>query len=151
MIGCPKGGGILAEDTALPGTYTIYPKHQLIVLSFDGVFAPTEAEQITKAYISDPDFDPSYEQIIDLTGVTEIDAKFREMDGFVNNTATHVQELKRKRCVLIAVSNVVYGMARMYQQLATDKFPYEVIIVRSEHSALAELDIAGASLLDLNI
>ncbi len=134
----------------MPGTYKIYPNHQLVILRFVGVFAPANAEAITKAYMSDPEFDPFYEQIIDLSGVKDVDGKFLEMDGFVKNTANRVKSVKRKRCVLIAVFNVVFGMARMYQQLGTDKFPYEVLVVRSEREALAELDIAGSSLSQLD-
>ncbi len=134
----------------MPASYAIYPKYRLVVLSFGGAFSPKLAKEITQAYLADPLFENGYEQIIDLSGVTEVDARFSEMTGFVNDTANRVQTVKRNRCVLIALSEVVYGMSRMYQQLATDKFPYDVLVARSEQEALAELGIAATGLRDLN-
>ncbi|WP_299921429.1 hypothetical protein [uncultured Pelagimonas sp.] len=133
----------------MSANYAIYPQHRLIVLTFTGVFAPETAEKTTKAYLADPLFENGYEQIIDLSGVTEVDAKFKEMSGFVDNTANRVKTIKRSRCVLVATSEVVYGMARMYQQLGADKFPYDVLVVRSEKDALKTFGIAATHLSDL--
>jgi hypothetical protein len=64
-----------------------------------------------------PDFKPEFDQLVDVTGVTTVDATYEDM--------RRVAELNpfapSARRAIVGSSDFVYGMARMYETLTADR------------------------------
>ena len=56
----------------LPISYHIDPRQQLVVSHLSGVVTNDEVQIHNTSLRTDPQFDPDYRQLIDLTGITEI-------------------------------------------------------------------------------
>jgi hypothetical protein len=59
---------------------------------------------------NDPHFDPSYRQIVDLTGITEI----KVSTVTINETSLNQIFNPGTRRAMVATSDATFGMARMY-------------------------------------
>ncbi len=89
---------------------------------------------------ADPRFEPTFRQLIDFTAVTDISV-----------STTTIHQMARlspfrpgARRVLVAGSDVIYGMARMFQMLR-EPVADEIHIVRSILPALEWLELADVS------
>jgi hypothetical protein len=130
----------------MPATYAFYPKHNLVVLSFSGAYTSEAALGIVERYTKDPKFRPTFELIIDLSDAEDSEVAYKEMQMVVDKVSPKLQQMDRNLCVIIATTDLFYGVARMYQTLINDQLPYPIEVVRSARKALARFDIDGDSL-----
>ncbi|MFZ0213716.1 MAG: hypothetical protein WBE20_04740 [Candidatus Acidiferrales bacterium] len=95
----------------MPAGYTI-DKDRRVVMSFgSGVLTKADLLAHRRKLLSDTDFDPSFSQIMDFTGVTEVDveaADIREM------ATDHVFSPSSRRAI-IAGTIAIYGLARLFE------------------------------------
>jgi len=123
----------------MPGAYTIDLARSLVLSRGWGVLTDRELLAHVRALTADPRFARHFRQLADLRDVTE-----------VQFTASTIREMVRlnpfgagARRALVVTSDVVFGMARMYQILR-DESPDELRIFRKVDDALQWLGIADA-------
>lgn len=68
------------------------------------------------------------------------------MQMVVDSISPKLQHMERNLCVIIATTDLFYGVARMYQTLINDQLPYPIEVVRSARNALSRFNIEGDSL-----
>lgn len=126
--------------------YRFHKQHKLLIVTCLGHYSPREAQQTVAAYLLDPDFDPDHNMIIDLSKATGTDAGYQEMQELAKRITPQMSHISRNRCVIIAGNDLIYGMARMYQQLTEGRLPYPIEIVRTEKACLELLGIEAPNL-----
>ena len=123
----------------MPCGYTIDLARSLVLSRGWGVVTDRDFLAHVRALTANPRFARGFRQLVDLRDVTDIQV-----------TASTVREMVRlnpfgasaQRAVVVT-SDVVFGMARMYQILS-DESPDELQIFRKMDDALRWLGIAGA-------
>jgi hypothetical protein len=121
----------------MPGAYTIHLPRRLVLSRAWGIVTGEDLVAHASHLSADPRFEPTFSQIIDFTGVVDI---------AVSTTTIH--QLARlspfgrgARRVFVAGSDVIYGMARMFQMLR-EPVADEVHIVRAMDPALQWLGLS---------
>ena len=94
----------------MPISYHIDPRQQLVVSHLSGVVTNDEVQVHNSTLPTDPRFDPSYRQLIDLTGITEI----RVTTETVTTAAQNQYFTPGTRRAFVATSEAAFGMARMF-------------------------------------
>lgn len=120
----------------MPGAYTIDPARSLVLSRGWGVLTSAELLRHVRSLAADPRFKSHFRQLADLREVTEIRvtaAAIREVAG-LNPFGSGA------RRALAVGSDVVFGMARMYQIL-TDQSPDEFEVFRDLDRALEWLGV----------
>lgn len=115
------------------------------MFAFQGHYTAQECLETIGTYLQDPQYDPNFELVLDLIEAESTDSTFVEMETLVRQIAAKVPDSDRNICVVIAATDLLYGAARMYQQLMEDKVSYPIKIVRNRADALALLGLTGAS------
>ncbi len=123
--------------------YKFYPHHRITVFEFSGDFTTDECLETLKCYLLDPQYDPDYELVLDMTNADSTDSTFSQMEKLVHQITSSIPKSNRSICVLIAISDLLFGAARMYQLLMEDKVTYPIKIARSRAEALTMLGIDG--------
>jgi hypothetical protein len=94
----------------MPVTYEIDRNRHLVTTRLWGPVTDDEVYEHNEKLRSDPEFDPSYRQIADMTGVTEIAVS----TSMINETAQDQFFTPGTPRAFIASDDGVFGMARMY-------------------------------------
>lgn len=79
-----------------------------------GVFSERDVFESQPRVRADPAFDPSFNQLVDLTDATELDFNYRTMSA-VATTSIFSRGVRR---AIVARTPVQYGVARMFQALS---------------------------------
>ncbi len=115
----------------MPGSYTILPESRFVLSRSWGVLTQALLLAHSRALAGDPRFQPSFAQLSDLREVTDITV-----------TAPGVREAAEaspfgagSRRALVASSDFIFGMARMYE-LFRENATGEVMVFRDVHEAL---------------
>ena len=110
---------------------TIDMSKRLVVSTFSGEVDDAELVNHVSAIRSHPDFDPSFSEIIDFSGITggKISTSavetMSQRPSIYNSTSMHV---------IIAPQDFMFGLARMSQVLAEKTKP-NVLVVRTIEEA----------------
>ena len=104
----------------MPCSYVIDKERRLVInTGWDRLtFAEMKAQQ--EELSSDPDFDPTFNQLVDVTGVTVLDLSIEEAKQIAKRG---IYSPASRRAVL-ASSEAVFGMARLmdaYHSMATGR------------------------------
>jgi len=94
----------------VPITYDIDKQQRLVVSRLWDVVTNDEVDDHNRTLRTDPDFDPSYRQLIDLSGITEI----RITTPKVTATAQDQYFTPGTRRAFFAPEDVAFGLARMF-------------------------------------
>ena len=94
----------------MPAKYTIDPQQRLVTSVLWGAVSEDEVHDHNVRLRADPLFDPSYRQIADMSGITEI----RVGSGMINQTSHDNFFRPGARRAFVAESDAVFGMARMF-------------------------------------
>lgn len=118
--------------------YRIDKVRKLVLSTATGLLTQRDITEHRRALLRDPDFVPSFKQIFDFRGVTDSEL-----------TSTDIRERAESklfgdgsRRALVASSDLVFGMARMYQLLAADENSDEIRVFREMSDAVRWLDLA---------
>jgi len=104
----------------MPCGYAIYKRHQVVITKvWDRVTFP-EIRAHQEQFVSDPDFDPAFNLLIDASGITTLDittdeAKTIASQGLFSSTS---------RRAFLASSPAIFGMGRLlgaYHAMATKR------------------------------
>lgn len=111
---------------------------RLVISCGWGVLSGDDLLVHCRALRADPLFRPSFSQLIDLRGVTELAARAPAIRAVAGENPFGSGA---RRAILVS-SDVAFGMARMYQ-LLTDETSDESQVFRDQDLALAWLGLAG--------
>jgi hypothetical protein len=113
--------------------YEIDKERRLITSTASGVITLPEIWAHQEKLDKDPDFDPSFAQLLDVTQVTKL--KLSSED--VRRVAESNTLSSNPRLAIVATSSLVYGMARMFQIFREMKGEEKTRVFRDRDEALA--------------
>ena len=118
------------EERELPGTYEIDPQRRLVISRFWGAVTDTEVFEHNEKLRTDPRFDATYQQLVDMSGVTGI----RVSTGTINETSLDQFFEPGTRRAFVATNDAVFGMARMFA-LRAESVGQTIQVFRNEEGA----------------
>ena len=123
----------------MPGGYIIHSARSLVLSRAWDVLTGADLIRHARILAADPGFQPHFSQLCDMRDVTEIRA---DAAGIRELAALNPFGAGSRRALVVA-SDVVFGMARMYQIL-TEPSPDEFELFRDFDKALDWLGVADA-------
>lgn len=97
----------------MPAYFKIDKEHRLVMSTISGVFTMAEALAHRENLRKHPDFDPSFSQLVDFTQVARLELKREDMQGLAQASIFSSDS----RRAFVTSSDVVFGMARMFEAL----------------------------------
>jgi hypothetical protein len=95
----------------MPLSFVIDKQRKLVVSTASGLVTYSEIAAHQVQLKNDPDFDPTFDQLVDATGVTKISVKVEE----IQTVARQRLFAAGSRQAFATSSDFVYGMARMFE------------------------------------
>jgi hypothetical protein len=120
----------------MPVTYAIDPVKRLVVSQISDPATENEVHEHNRRLRTDPLFDPSYQQLADMTGVTQLLVS----TVTVRETALDSFFAPGVRRAFVATSDGTFGMARMFA-LHAESLGQVVEVFRDRGEAEAWLGI----------
>ena len=114
----------------MPAAYEIDPRRRLVTRRLWGALTDTEVYDHNRQLRADPTFDPTFVQLTDLTGVTEIAVT----TGMINDTSLDQFFEPGTRRAIVATDDGVFGMARMFA-LRAESVGQTIQVFREEDKA----------------
>jgi hypothetical protein len=98
------------REDALPATYLIDVERKLVISHAWGAVTDDDVREHARMLRSDPLFDPTYRQLVDMSGITEdlVDTNTKQESSRDQLFAPGV------RRAWVASADYTFGMARMY-------------------------------------
>jgi hypothetical protein len=124
----------------MPSAYVIDSSRRLVLSRSWGVVTGEDVLTLIQATVTDPHFHPDFSQLVDMRAVTEVEVT----TDFVRLFVAKSNFGAGSRRALVAGSDVVYGMARIYGTLL-DGRPGEFRIFRDLQPALEWLGFSDES------
>ncbi len=116
----------------MPAYFKIDKERRLVMSSAAGVFTGDEALAHQEKLLKDPDFDPSFSQFWDLTHITKWEITTADMRRLAQRNL--FSSNSRRACV--AISDVAFGYARMFEMLRENAGETGIEIFRDLDGAL---------------
>lgn len=124
----------------MPFTYVIDKARRLVVSTGLGCVTFEEIREHQRRLTSDPDFDPQFDQLIDMTGTSRLDLTVDQ----VKIAASQKIFSSTSRRALVATDPAIFGVGRMletYYTMASGNERARVLYDKSE--ALKWLGVKG--------
>jgi len=113
----------------------------MIVVTVEGVVSDGDPEKHLRVLLTDPEYSPEFAVLGDARGVEEVRVTSAGIESLMKFTRD--RQFHGRRLGLVATSEVVYGLARMYQIQREDS-SYEVAVFRGIEEASAWIASGGA-------
>ncbi len=129
----------------MPIAFRVDHERRVVVAVAHGVLTLQEMFQYQRDLAAQPGIEGYYE-LVDMTPVTDVGAspatQFRGLAGFA---ATTDQPGRRSRFAIVAPTDLLFGLGRMYQAYRASEpgSTKEVGVFRTQEEACAFLDIRG--------
>ena len=125
----------------MPAFYKIDRENRLVMSSASGAVTIADALAHDEKLVHDPDFDPSFSQLLDLSHISKIEV-----------TTEHIRTLAQRSCFspnsrrafLVATDNA-YGIARMFEVLRESAGDTGIEVFRTLDEALEWVLVRRAS------
>ncbi|HKR08075.1 MAG TPA: hypothetical protein VJS39_02700 [Gemmatimonadaceae bacterium] len=98
----------------MPATYEIDSQRRLVTSRLWGRVTDNDVAEHNEKLRNDPRFDPTYHQLTDLSGITEIGVS----TSTVNAASIDQYFAPGTRRAFVATTDAVFGMARMFAMRA---------------------------------
>ena len=121
----------------MPVAYEIDKERRLVVCTATGF---CDILQLRQQLANDGDFDPSFSQLVDATGVTETDITPSQ----IRILAVSSPFLHTSRRALVAQSQLNFGLSRVYEIVRSLKGDGQICVFRDRAAALEWLLMTGA-------
>ncbi len=95
----------------MPATYVIDLARRLVISTGTGTVNDGDFRMHHQQLRHDPDFDPTFDQLTDFTGVTKVDVTTETVRVIASD---HIFSERSRRAV-VAPTSQVFGLARMFQ------------------------------------
>lgn len=115
------------------GFYEIDKERRLVTSTAAGAFTLAEVWAHQQEIAKDPDFDPSFAQLLDVTQVSELELSSDEIARAAGRSVFAINT----RLAILVSSNFVYGLARMFQILGEMHGNKKIHVFRERDEALA--------------
>jgi hypothetical protein len=126
----------LSHSHTMPIDFAIYPERRLIVTTGWGVLTLDDLLDHEKRLAAHPDFVPDLAQLLDFSGVEEPRLHWKDMHA----VAVGCPLGKQSRRALVAGTDEMYGIGRMYQ-LVADREDQDMQVFRDGDEARRWLGI----------
>ncbi len=113
----------------------------IVVVTVEGVVSDGDSEKHLAALLEDPEYSSEFAILGDARRVEEVRVTSAGIESLMKFTRD--RQFQGRRLGLVATSDVVYGMARMYQIRREDS-SYEVAVFREIEEARAWIVGRGA-------
>ena len=120
----------------MPTSYEIDPQRRLVTSRIWGAVTDVEIFQHNQTLRTDQKFDPSYRQLVDMTGITSIGVS----TSMINETSLDQFFEPGTRRAFVATDDAVFGMARMFA-LRAEGLGQTIQVFRDERLAKEWLGI----------
>ena len=117
--------------------YSIDPQRHLVLAVFDGDVSDADLRAHVDALEADPQFDRGMSELVDMSRVTGVSVT---SDGIRAAASAPVHALHARRA-FVAPTDLLYGLARMYQGYWSQGLDHEVAIFRAVEPALQWLGV----------
>jgi hypothetical protein len=125
----------------MPVFYKIDKEHRLVMTMGSGVFGLAAMLAHQDQLLADPDFDPSYSQLLDFTHVTKVDIDAED----VRKLAARSVFWPCARRAILVNTDIEYGFARMFEMLRENAGEKGIRVFRNLDDALAWVFLADTS------
>ena len=95
----------------MPALYKIDKERRLVMSTGWGVLTLADSLAHQRKLLKDPDFDPSYSQLLDVTHVTDVDLSIEDIRGLA---VTKVFSADSRRAILVN-NDLQFGLSRMFE------------------------------------
>ncbi len=116
----------------MPAFYKIDKEHRVVLSTASGVFDLAAALAHQDQLLVDPDFDPSYSQLLDYSHVTEV----RIDTNDVRKLAERSVFWPCSRRAMYVTRDIEYGFARMFEMLRENAGEKGIRVFRNLDDAL---------------
>lgn len=123
----------------MPADYTIDRERRRVLSSGTGIYTMEDALDHMGRLVKDPDFDPSFTQLLDFRGITEI-ALTHEQIFDLATRSVFAPDAKR---AFVTASPVQYGLVRMFQTYRSAKGERGIQVFKDLETAVRWLDGGG--------
>jgi hypothetical protein len=94
----------------MPAYFRIDKEHRLVLTTISGVFTLADGLAHQEKLLKDPDFAPTFSQLIDFTQVTKVQVGIEEVRRLAQ---TSIFSSDARRAILVN-SELAFGLARMF-------------------------------------
>ena len=98
---------------AVPVTYEIDKQRRLVIATLSDPVTAAEALASQEKLVQDPDFDPSFSQIVDCTRYTAAGMEARDVHRLAQRNVFSVES----RRAFVIPGNLAFGFGRMFEML----------------------------------
>jgi len=116
----------------MPSSYVIDKERKLVITTAWGDCNADDVLEFRKQVLKDRDFDPSFSQLADFTGVTKVDVSPDE----VRMLATKSPFSTQSRRALVADNQVIFGLSKMFGILRNLRGEKLIRVFRTRNEAL---------------
>jgi hypothetical protein len=120
-------------------TFSLDPARRIRTAQYTGIVDDAMLLQAYAVLLAEPDYDATYDDLVDLRGVTRLEISATAMRQLIAMYSPVDQLGVRTRLAVVAASDVTFGMSRMYELLRGDGVPEEIRVFRSYDDAIAWL------------
>jgi hypothetical protein len=124
-------------------SYVVYPEHRLVISTGSGRVTWNEIKARQDQTKTDPDFNPEFNQIVNLSGVTS----FAMNSGQASVLAQRTVFSSTSRRAFVAPAPIAFGMSRMWEIFTEmSDNPSQICVFDDLASALEWLDLENLPL-----
>ncbi len=116
----------------MPAFYKIERENRLVLSTASGTITPSDIFNHQEKLGCDPDFDPTYSQLVDVSHVTKIEVTTEDIRRLAQG---NLFSPKSRRAILVS-SDAAFGFARMFEMLRESAGETGIEVFRSLDEAL---------------
>ena len=116
----------------MPARYEIDKERRLVITTATGVLVVADALAHQENLRKDPQFDPTFSQLMDLTQVMEYKIG---LDDMLSLTQRRIFAPESRRAIVVP-DDLSYGLARMFEMLRENAGEFGIRIFRNRAEAL---------------
>jgi ATP phosphoribosyltransferase regulatory subunit HisZ len=116
----------------MPAFYKIDMERRLVMSTATGVLTLADALAHQEELSKDPEFDPSFSQLMDATQITEVALEGEDVRKLAQRT---IFSPESRRAILVK-SDLAYGLGRMFEILRETRGEHGIRIFRNPDEAL---------------
>jgi hypothetical protein len=120
-------------------TFALDQATRIRMAQYTGIVDDAQLLTSYAALLSDPDYDATLNDLVDLRGVARLEISADAMRQLISMYRPVDKLGVRTRLAVVAASDVTFGMSRMYELLRGDEVPEEIRVFRSYDDAVAWL------------
>lgn len=124
----------------MPVLYKIIPGLKAMYVSGKGKVSVEEIITEGARMFSDNEWRNGYKIMIDYRGITEFDVKTDDVMKIVNQDKSNEYLFDKSKCAIIACSDLVFGISRMWEALSGNK-KTETMVFRDIDEAMEWLEV----------